>query len=290
MPWYVVEFAIDEQISEAAVEALGMAGADGVSEEWRKGQTYVRGFWKDASEAHVASSTVAALERLIEVGLLEALPELTIMTMEDQDWLEGWKQYFSPLDISPRLAVVPSWETFEAQPGQQVVTLDPGMAFGTGSHGTTFTCLLALSEFLHPGMAVCDVGTGSGILAIAAAKLGADRVVGTDNDVLAVRTAFENAEKNGVADRIDFRVTSLLDDVDGPFELVIANIYGHIIQGLIPDLPRVLAVAGLFISSGYITSQEAGVRAALEAADHEILKRYEREDWVTLVSRVRVQP
>ncbi len=205
--------------------------------------------------------------------------------MEDQDWLEGWKQYFSPLDISARLAVVPSWESYTAQPGQAVIILDPGMAFGTGSHGTTFTCLQALSDFLRPGMAVCDVGTGSGILAIAAAKLGASRVVGTDNDPLAVHTAKENAALNDVVEGIDSQVTSLLDGVDGPFDLVIANIYAHVIQQVIPDLARVLKPAGLFISSGYITSQESAVRTSLEIANHEILQRYEREDWVTLVSR-----
>lgn len=214
------------------------------------------------------------------------MPAFTITTMEDQDWLQGWKQYFSPLDISARLAVVPSWEHYAARPGQAVVTLDPGMAFGTGAHGTTFTCLQALSDFLLPGMAVCDVGTGSGILAIAAAKLGAGTVIGTDDDPLAVTTATENAVRNGVAQCIDFRVTSLLDGVNGPFALVIANIYGHVIQQLIPALPRVLQQAGLFISSGYITCQEPGVRNALHLAHHEILKRYEREDWVTLVSKI----
>ena len=286
MAWLIVEFAMAETVSEAAAEALARAGAEGVAEEWRQGQTYVRGFWQDAEEAQVAAATVATLAQLVEVGLLETAPEFTITAMEDQDWLQGWKQYFSPLDISTRLAVAPSWESYTAHPGQAVVTLDPGMAFGTGTHGTTFTCLQALADFLQPGMAVCDVGAGSGILAIAAVKLDAGDVVGTDTDPLAIRTAIANAEQNDVAQRIEFRVANLLDGVDGPFDLVIANIYGHIIQQLIPDLPRVLPEAGLFISSGYITSQETGVHAALEDANHEILKRYEREDWVTLVSRV----
>ena len=289
MGWYVVEFPIDEAVGEAAAEALGRAGADGVAEEWRQGQRYVRGFWKDAEEARVAAATAEALARLVEFGLLERVPEVAFTTMEDQDWLEGWKQYFSPLEISPRLAVVPGWETYSARPGQAVVTLNPGMAFGTGSHGTTFTCLQALSEFLQPGMSVCDVGAGSGILAIAAVKLGAGRVVGTDNDALAVHTAVANAEQNGVAGAIAFRVTDLLAGVEDTFNLVVANIYAHVVRQLIPDLPRVLLPAGLFISSGYITSQESEVRTALEAANHAVLQRYEREDWVTLVSRLKVE-
>lgn len=185
--------------------------------------------------------------------------------------------------------MVPGWETYSARPGQAVVTLNPGMAFGTGSHGTTFTCLQALSEFLQPGMSVCDVGAGSGILAIAAVKLGAGRVVGTDNDALAVHTAVANAEQNGVAGAIAFRVTDLLAGVEDTFNLVVANIYAHVVRQLIPDLPRVLLPAGLFISSGYITSQESEVRTALEAANHAVLQRYEREDWVTLVSRLKVE-
>lgn len=284
MAWQVVEFALDETVSEAAAEALKRAGAEGVAEEWRQGQTYVRGFWQDAEEARVAATTAETLALLVEVGLLETAPPFTITTMEDQDWLHGWKQYFTPLTISTRLAIVPSWERVPARPGQVVVTLDPGMAFGTGAHGTTFTCLQALSDYLQSGMAVCDVGAGSGILAIAAVKLGAGVVIGTDDDPLAIRTAIANAEQNDVASRIDFRLTSLLDGVDGPFDLLIANIYAHVIQQLIPALPRVLPEGGVFISSGYITSQEPGVRAALHDAGYDILQRYEREDWVTLVA------
>jgi ribosomal protein L11 methyltransferase len=219
------------------------------------------------------------------VELLDAMPAYTLTTMEDQDWLEGWKQFFSPIEIAPTLAIVPSWIPFDARPGQQVVTLDPGMAFGTGTHGTTYTCLTALTAWLRPGMAVCDVGTGSGILAIAAVKLNAGRVVATDNDDLAVRVACENAAMNGVADRIDFRVSDLLAGVDGPFNLLIANILAPVILLLIPALPAVLPPGGLFISSGYILIQEADICAALDAAGHQLLARYEREGWVTLVSR-----
>ncbi|HOF87205.1 MAG TPA: 50S ribosomal protein L11 methyltransferase, partial [Armatimonadota bacterium] len=168
-----------------------------------------------------------------------------------------------------------------------VIVLDPGMAFGTGTHGTTYTCLRALAAWLRPGMAVCDVGTGSGILAIAAAKLGAGRIVATDHDDLAVRVARENAALNGVAGRIDFRVSDLLAGADGPFALVLANILAPVVLALIPALPAVLPPGGLFISSGYILTQEADIRAALEGAGHALRARYEREGWVTLVSERR---
>lgn len=284
MTWFVVEIAVDDPLSEAVADALHRAGADGAAEEWRGGRTYVRAFWKDAQEADVRGQVERALAELARVDLLADTPAYTLTTMEDQDWLEGWKQYFSPIEIAPELAIVPSWIPFDAKPGQQVVTLDPGMAFGTGTHGTTYTCLAALAEWLRPGMAVCDVGTGSGILAIAAAKLGAGRLVATDNDDLAVRVARENANLNGVADRIDFRVSDLLAGVDGPFDLILANILAPVVLALIPALPAVLPPGGPFISSGYILTQEAEIRAALEQAGHTLRARYEREGWVTLVS------
>ena len=285
MAWAVVEIPVPEIAGEAVAEALKAAGADGVAEEWRAGRDYVRAFWKDAPLARAAHDTLAALERLTAAGVLERGPVFTLTAMEDQDWLEGWKQYFSPIEISPRLAITPSWEQFTPREGQAAVILDPGMAFGTGAHGTTYTCLQALSDFLQPGMRVCDVGAGSGILAIAAVKLGAGAITATDNDDLAIRVARENAELNDVAERIDFRVASLLDGVDGPFDLVIANILAPVILELLPQLPRVLVPGGVFISSGYIMEQEPDIRAALEKAGHRILQRYEREGWVTLVSQ-----
>jgi ribosomal protein L11 methyltransferase len=264
---------------------LRAAGADGASEEWRRGETYVRGFWRDAGREEAVAQATAALRGLLDVGLLDALPALDVSAMEDQDWLEGWKQFFSPLAIAPNLAIAPSWEPFVPEPGQAVVILDPGMAFGTGTHGTTYTCLQALAAHLRTGQAVADIGCGSGILAIAAAKLGAGRIVATDNDPLAVRVAGENAAMNGVADRIDLRVADLLEDVDGPFDIMLANILAPVVLALIPQLPRVLAPGGLLISSGYILIQEDDIRAGLVAAGHTVVDRYAREGWVTLVSR-----
>lgn len=286
MAWLVIEIPTPDIAGEATAEALVAAGADGVAEEWRAGRTHVRAFWRDAVREDVLAVVTDALERLVAFGVLDALPTITDSSLEDQDWLEGWKQYFTPLEITPRLAIVPSWETYTPKPGQAVVILDPGMAFGTGTHGTTFACLQALAENLTPGMTVCDIGTGSGILAIAAVKLGAGRVVATDNDDLAVRVARENAAMNGVAEHIAFRVADLAEGVAGPFDLVLANILAPVILMLIPALPAVLQSGGTFISSGFITSQEDEIRTALQAQGHVMLARYQREDWVTLVSRL----
>ena len=285
MSWTIVEFPVDDSVSEIAAERLRAEGADGVAEEWRQNQQYVRAFWKDAPEGQVRAITDRSLHALHEAGLLISVPDYTVSSMDDQDWLQGWKQYFHPIAISPRLAVAPSWEAYDAPAGQQVIVLDPGMAFGTGTHGTTYSCLQALSDYLQAGMRVCDVGTGSGILAIGAVKLGAARVAATDSDELAIRVARENASVNAVSEGIDFRVADLLEGVDGPFDLLLANILAPVIVQLIPQLPGRLESGGIFISSGYITAQEAEIRRALDDAGHVLLHRYEREDWLALVSR-----
>ncbi len=284
MPWAVVEIPVPDGPGEALAEALRLGGADGAAEEWRPDGWRVRAFWKDTPLGRAAVQARETLRRLVDVGVLADFPAFAVFSMDDQDWLEGWKQYFSPFEVSPRLAVTPSWATYTPREGQAVIVLDPGMAFGTGTHGTTYTCLQALSAALQPGMRVCDVGTGSGILAIAAAKLGAAAVTAIDTDDLAVRVARENAAMNGMA-AIDFRVADLLAGVDGPVDLVIANILAPVIRELIPQLPRALPAGSLFISSGYIVEQEADIRAALAQAGHRIEARYEREHWVTLVSR-----
>eukprot|EP00825_Cyclidium_porcatum_P011725 TRINITY_DN16044_c0_g1_i2.p1 TRINITY_DN16044_c0_g1~~TRINITY_DN16044_c0_g1_i2.p1 ORF type:complete len:212 (-),score=14.84 TRINITY_DN16044_c0_g1_i2:3-638(-) len=179
-------------------------GANGVSEEWRKGQDYVRAFWHEANLDEVEAVTKTVLGKMVKFDILPVGSEYTLTEMEDQDWLEGWKQFFFPVSLTERIAVVPSWETYDALPGQQVIILDPGMAFGTGTHGTTYNCLLAVSDYVQPGLSFCDIGTGSGILAIAAAKLGASPIVGTDNDSLAVKVATNNAVVNQVNDKIKF--------------------------------------------------------------------------------------
>jgi ribosomal protein L11 methyltransferase len=189
-------------------------------------------------------------------GALEELP--------DQDWGEKWKEGLTPLAIG-RVFVRPSWIAAETPPGMVEVTLDPGMAFGTGTHPTTSLCLAAMSERLatRPGARVLDVGTGSGLLAIAARKLGAPRVVGNDNDPIAVRVALENAALNGV--RVDFDLRDV-GEQPGPFDLVLANILANTLCELAPAIAAQLAPGGVVLLSGILTPQEAEVRAAYVAA------------------------
>jgi ribosomal protein L11 methyltransferase len=189
-------------------------------------------------------------------GPVEPVPE--------QDWSERWKAGLGPLAVG-RVFVRPSWITTAAPPGLVEVVLDPGMAFGTGTHPTTSLCLGGLSDLLasRPGAAVLDVGTGSGLLAIAAARLGAQRVAGNDDDPVAVRVARENAALNGVALDLNGRDVGAQR---GPFDVILANILANTLCDLAPAIAAQLAPAGVVLLSGILTPQEEEVRAAYLAA------------------------
>jgi ribosomal protein L11 methyltransferase len=187
-----------------------------------------------------------------------------VAVVPDQDWGEVWKRGLEPLVIG-RAFVRPSWIAAEAPPGMAEIVLDPGMAFGTGTHPTTSLCLAALSDLLaaRPGARVLDVGTGSGLLAIAAKKLGAGQVAGNDDDPIAVRVARENAALNGVDLDLNERDVGAQR---GPFDLVLANILANTLVELAPALAAQLAPGGVVLLSGILTPQEEEVRSAYLAA------------------------
>ena len=205
--------------------------------------------------------------------------------VDEEDWATAWKKYYRPTRVGRRLVVRPSWEPYERGPEDVVLTLDPGMAFGTGTHDTTRLCMELLEEYVRPETALLDVGTGSGILAVAALLLGAKSAVGVDIDEVAVRVARENAELNGVSDRVNFLAGDLVDRVSGRFGLVSANIVADVILRLIPDLERFLEPGGVFVASGVIDAREREVAEALAAAGYLPLSRRESGGWVALAVR-----
>jgi ribosomal protein L11 methyltransferase len=194
----------------------------------------------------------------------------------DEDWGEGWKKDFRALDVG-RVRVRPSWIDEPPPPGHVEVVLDPGMAFGTGTHPTTSLCLAALSELLaaRPGGSVLDVGTGSGLLAIAARKLGAGRVAANDNDPVAVAVARENAARNGAAVEV---TDAPVGAIAGRFDLVVANILANVLVALAPALAEKVAPGGVLLLSGLLHAQEEEVRGAYVAAGLSPLRAGDRRD------------
>lgn len=218
-------------------------------------------------------------------GLAARLPELR--TVRQEDWAEGWKQHFGLLRIGRRLVVKPTWEPYEPRDGETIVNLDPGMAFGTGTHGTTRLCLEALARTFdgpQPPHRVLDVGTGSGILAIAAAALGADRVLACDIEEEACRVAAENAAANGVDSRLEITFRPLSELEDG-FELVLANILAEENIRLAQDLVRRLAPGGVLILSGILREKESLVSDAFAPFDLQGPEITRQGEWVCLTYR-----
>jgi ribosomal protein L11 methyltransferase len=187
--------------------------------------------------------------------------------LREEDWRDSWKRYFRPQRIGKRLLVKPSWATCEVAAGDTVIEIDPGMAFGTGQHPTTAMCLRALEERLRPGDAVLDLGAGSGILAIAAARLGAKRALALDIDPQAVKAAWENAAANGVQAVVEVREGTLPEGAPGErCDMVVANISGLTIERLAPAFAESLREGGTLIVSGFLEDSVDGLSRALEAA------------------------
>ena len=203
--------------------------------------------------------------------------------IEQEDWQNAWKKYYHAMDIGQRLAIVPGWETYDTD--RIVITMDPGMAFGTGTHETTSLCLETLDSMVKGGERVLDIGTGSGILAIAALKLGAAEAEGVDIDPMCVRTASENAERNGVAEHFTVLVGDLSDKASGKYNIITANIVAAAILSLAPHVPVLMAPGARFIASGIIDTRKDEVLAGLRAAGLEPVEIKEKRGWVCVICK-----
>lgn len=233
-------------------------------------------------EEHPAEILGMFRERLDASGIGYTLDTAGV---EQEDWQNGWKKYYHSMEIGKRLAVVPSWEEYENTENRAVMSLDPGMAFGTGTHETTNLCLEALDEAVRGGERLLDIGTGSGILAIAALLLGADSAEGVDIDPMCVRTAGENARRNKVQDRFKVLVGDLSDKASGQYDIITANIVAAAILSLAPHLPALMKPETLFIASGIIDTKKDEVIAGLEKAGLAVVDVREKRGWECILAR-----
>jgi ribosomal protein L11 methyltransferase len=214
-----------------------------------------------------------------------------VRTLREEDWAHAWKKFYKPLRIGRRVILKPSWEAYPAQPGDLVIELDPGMAFGTGLHPSTRLCIVALEEVVQPGDAVLDLGPGSGVLALVAARLGASSILARDIDTLAVRVAQENATLNGLAlgDQLRIEQGSVPVGMAGNFQVIVANILAEVLVALFagqygdPPLGEPLAAGGHLILSGILNERAPLVVDAAEQHGLRLVDRKEEGDWVALV-------
>lgn len=243
----------------------------------------VTGYFADTREAAAkCKSLEAALRRLETSAGIQARVQYT--RIDEQNWSEAWKEYFWPEKITETIVVKPTWREYPASAQEIVLEIDPGMAFGTGTHPTTALCVRMIQTHLEPGDAFLDVGTGSGILMIAAAKLGAGEICGVDNDMVAVTVAEKNLLANRI-DRFQLLAGSLVDQVSRTFEIVAANILAEVILELLPAVTPLLKDSGVFIASGIITAKKQNVLAALEERGLTVIEVLEKEGWVAIAAR-----
>ena len=242
-------------------------------------------FEPDASFADKLQALRLRMTELKAAAMDMGSLDIGTANVHDEDWSEVWKKFYKPFRAGHHLVVKPTWELYDAQEGDKVIEIDPGMAFGSGTHETTGMCMELLEEALHGGERVIDVGTGSGILAIGAALLGAKEVTAIDIDPMAVKVARENIEHNGLQDRVTALEGNLLDHLDVTCELCVANIIADVICMFAAPLNDHIVPGGLFICSGIIKEREQDVVDALTAADYTILDIRRKGEWVAMLSR-----
>jgi ribosomal protein L11 methyltransferase len=299
--WLELSVEVDVEAVEAVSEILGRFAPGGTSVEPAfelvedglgaridpTRPSIVRAYVpaRDPGAAERAAGEAAeALGHLQAFGL-RPIGELTTRVVHEADWAEAWKAHFPVMRIGRRLVIRPTWLAHEPAPGDVVLDLDPGMAFGTGLHPTTRLCLAALEEVAErgrlDGARVLDVGCGSGILAIAAARLGAASVLGVDTDPIAIEATIANAARNGLADRIVARAGSLPSGEEA-HDVVLANLIASVLIALAEPLHAELRPGGVLLASGIFIDREAEVRSAFAAVGLVVAGRSAEGDWIAL--------
>ncbi len=243
----------------------------------------VTGYFADTGDAADKCKTLeSALQRLDRT--LGIATRVAYERVDEKDWAEAWKTYFWPQKITDTIVVKPSWRDYPARPQDIVLEIDPGMAFGTGTHPSTALCIRMLQALLQPGDTFLDVGTGSGILMIAAAKLGAGSVCGVDNDAVAVAVAEKNMLANHIS-AFSLFAGNLVDDVYQSFDVVATNILAEVVRILLPDVKKVMKPNGILICSGIIADQKEIVFSDLKENGFGVVEVMEEAGWVAIAAR-----
>lgn len=298
MDWLEVAVAADDEAVEAVAEVLRAHG-HGVAIEEPFIQTrlddpplrdpsrrpVLKTYLPDDGSAPEARRQIE--ESLWHLGQLCAVEPPSIRRVAEEDWANAWKAFFPVLQVTSQIVVVPAWRRYRRRPGEVTVRLEPGLAFGTGMHPTTRLCLLAAERLMRPGSRVLDVGTGSGILAIAAARLGARRVVALDIDPQAVAAARANVRRNrlgGVVEVVEGTLGLAADEQHSGFDLVLANLTARTNTKLAPSFAAALRPSGRLVASGILEDSVDVVAEACTRVGLAVVERQAEGDWVALVA------
>lgn len=303
--WLRIALEVEPELAEAVSEVLARHIPGGVAiestaieaqpEDEGRPVGLLRVLGYIPNDAQLEERRAQIEQGLRYLALIQPLPQPSYTPVEEQNWMEAWKQHYQPLTIGKRLHIVPAWQPVRAGGGRVagdnavIVRIEPGMAFGTGVHPTTQLCLQLVEEFLQPGNDVIDIGCGSAILAIAAMKLGARRALGVDIDAQALQNARLNAELNEV--EVEIGSGSVAEVLAGEYllseaQLVLVNILAPVLARLLGDgLARLLAPGGVLILSGVLAEQEAALRTALDAAGLHLAAEKRSGDWVAFAAR-----
>lgn len=260
-------------------EVFNKSGQDGVLIK-----TYIP---EERNVLELIETVKARIALLPSFGLDIGEGSVSLSNVNESDWANEWKKYYKPTKVGKKIVVKPSWEEYEKQEGDLIIELDPGMAFGTGTHETTSMCIRELENYVDETKTVFDIGCGSGILAIAAAQLGAKEVVAGDLDEVAVKVSKENCEINNVSYKVVVKHGSLFEVVDSKADVIVANIIADIIKILAKDVSKFLKDDGVFISSGIILAKIDEVCEALEENGFEIVKVERLGEWSAIVSKLK---
>ena len=311
MKWTEVLIKVDPQAVEAVTDILYGLGAQGVAidepvdvQKLREDELY----WDYIDEKLLENDTeetkimayfseeetnlpekIAVIKEkirnLTEFGLSIGSGTVELSNVNQEDWESAWKQYFKPVHVTDRIVVKPEWEEYSPQEGEIVIEIDPGMAFGTGTHETTSMCINQIEKNLKAGDRVIDIGSGSGILSMAAVLLGAEKATGVDLDPVAVRVALENVELNNLQDKIEILHGNLTDVIREKADIVVANIMADIILILLEDVREFIKDDGLFISSGIIQEKRAAVEARLLEKNFRIVEVETKGEWCAITAQ-----
>ena len=291
MAWQELSITVPHEYVEPISYLFGRYGKGVSTELAGEGKVLLRTYLTTRSRQRIARIDVGV--RL--VGAIEPIGDLEIRELpEDEDWMESWKSHFRILRIGTRLVIKPTWLEldFTASPDDIVIEIDPGIAFGTGYHPTTDTCLQAMEQHIAPGMTVLDLGTGSGILTIAAIKLGAGLVTALDIDSQAVTAARRNFRRLGINNQVRLGQGSVPHPTApaGNFDLAVANISARGVADRCPFILTALKPGALFIASGLLNTQKEEVAAVVEPLGFSLISEWPQEEWTTLLYRATETP